>query len=188
MAKKFKTPSRIVVPSGNLVITPGESPFFDNQQNQSVKLATLVTSATSMTPPTAVKTTVGKSLAIEWTIEGLKKPDDHILDPTSLSHGLKISSPGLELPRATKTTDPAIPVMAERLLLLILPKTDCEYLLGDLEEIYWTDILPRHGPRYAKWWYRMQVLRSTGHILLKSLLVLRLVDKLTDWLSRAIGF
>ena len=54
---------------------------------------------------------------------------------------------------------------AEYILYLVLPKKDRESVPGDLAEEYETVILPRFGPRRAKWWYWKQVLFSIGPIL-----------------------
>ncbi len=52
------------------------------------------------------------------------------------------------------------PAAARYLLRLFLRRDEREFILGDLEEEYRTDVLPRLGPRAARRWYWSQVLRS----------------------------
>ena len=49
---------------------------------------------------------------------------------------------------------------SERLLYFLLPRSDREVIAGDLEEDFRTNILPKFGPRFARWWYRWQVART----------------------------
>lgn len=50
--------------------------------------------------------------------------------------------------------------LAEKLLYLFLPKEQREHVPGDLEEEFTTIILPKFGPRFARFWYWWQVIRS----------------------------
>ena len=55
--------------------------------------------------------------------------------------------------RKVSSKDETPPEAAEDLLYIFLPREDREALLGDLEEEYWTDILPKLGVKRAKRWY-----------------------------------
>ena len=50
-------------------------------------------------------------------------------------------------------------------LLLLIPKKDRDNLVGDLEEEFFTRMLPRYGPKSARRWYWEQVIVSLGPIL-----------------------
>ncbi len=58
--------------------------------------------------------------------------------------------------------------MAARLLRWCYPRSDTDYLDGDLFEIY-QDILETEGRRNADWWFRAQLLRSVPSFLFHSL-------------------
>jgi hypothetical protein len=52
------------------------------------------------------------------------------------------------------------PSKSARFVPLLMPKTNREYLLGDIEEEYWTKVLPLYGARKARLWYWKQVVVS----------------------------
>lgn len=52
------------------------------------------------------------------------------------------------------------PPRTAKFLLLMVPKRDREYLIGDLEEEFQTILLPEYGLRAARLWYWWQVLSS----------------------------
>lgn len=49
---------------------------------------------------------------------------------------------------------------AARFLLLMLPKSAREHLVGDLEEEFSNVVLPEYGPRAARCWYWWQAICS----------------------------
>ncbi len=57
----------------------------------------------------------------------------------------------------------APPKVARLLLTLVLRGEEQEVILGDIDEEYATDILPRHGRRVAGRWYWRQALASIVH-------------------------
>jgi len=57
------------------------------------------------------------------------------------------------------------PPRCARFLLLLVPKRNREYLLGDLEEEYLTIVLPEYGDRLARLWYWWQVAISIAPLL-----------------------
>lgn len=59
---------------------------------------------------------------------------------------------------------PKPPIIAERVLLLLLSKKDRDYVLGDLEEEF-IKIAERHGERYARFWYFTQAAASIRPLL-----------------------
>lgn len=65
----------------------------------------------------------------------------------------------VEVPR------PRVPIGAEKILYFLLPAHLRHVVPGCLEEEFLTVILPKFGERYAKWWYRKQVLTSVWPIL-----------------------
>ena len=71
------------------------------------------------------------------------------------------------------------PGSAKFLLLLLLPTKDRDYLVGDLEELYRTILLPEYGPRMACFWYWWQVLISIGPVILAG--IKRLVFAALFW-------
>ena len=80
---------------------------------------------------------------------------------------------------------------ANRLLSLFTHGKDRESLIGDLEEEYTTYILPKHGLRFAKFWYWWHTLASIAAILaarLKALALLGIAGKVMEWLARKVGF
>lgn len=80
----------------------------------------------------------------------------------------------------TTTTDQASATPSRRgrrLLLWFLPKDQREHLPGDLDEEFFTIILPELGPRYAKLWYWWQVIRS-----------ILATNKWFGWLVSLVGF
>ena len=56
------------------------------------------------------------------------------------------------------------PPNVERLACYLLPKRRREEILGDLEEDYWTNFLPKFGPRQARRMYWSQFVRSVAAI------------------------
>jgi len=59
----------------------------------------------------------------------------------------------------------SVPRVAEYLVFLVLPKKDRESVQGDLEEEYYTTILPKFGSGKAKLWYWKQVVWSIWPIV-----------------------
>ena len=60
------------------------------------------------------------------------------------------------------------PRLANRLLRAALDDDDFEALLGDLEEAFRIDVLPRDGPVRARVWYRRQVISIVGRQMVRS--------------------
>jgi len=52
-----------------------------------------------------------------------------------------------------------------KFLLLLIPKKNREYVIGDLEEEFHTILVPEYGYRIARWWYWAQVLAAFVPIL-----------------------
>jgi len=86
------------------------------------------------------------------------------------------------LKAAVSAKPAAPPKTAEYLLYLLLSREDREAMPGDLEEEYWTVILPKFGSRRAKFWYCCQVARSVGPILIGAL------DQTVDWVIKKLQF
>lgn len=87
--------------------------------------------------------------------------------------------------RPEKTEEP--PLSAQKLLLFALSQDKRENLIGDLQEEFQTEILPKFGPRAARLWYWSQVVRSLSPIFLASLKkVVRLgvLLRISDWISK----
>ena len=63
------------------------------------------------------------------------------------------------------TSESSPPKNAEYLLYLLLPKSERDYIPGDLIEEYNTIIQPKFGKRRAMLWYWKQVISSIGPIL-----------------------
>jgi DNA-binding CsgD family transcriptional regulator len=57
------------------------------------------------------------------------------------------------------------PKSAKFLLLLLVPRSSREHLVGDLEEEYRTVVLPQYGARKARLWYWWQVISSVVPVL-----------------------
>lgn len=64
------------------------------------------------------------------------------------------------------------PVLAEYLLYLLLPRTDRESLLADLEEEY-PDVCEKFGKRRADFWYWKQIVASLYPLFVTALIRLR---------------
>ena len=56
----------------------------------------------------------------------------------------------------------AVPRLANALLARCLPGDDFEGISGDLEELYYADVVPCRGERSARIWYWSQVLSIIG--------------------------
>src|SRR2546425_2003462 len=67
--------------------------------------------------------------------------------------------------RAVSSAPPRFP----RFLLLLIPKKNREYLVGDLEEEFHTILVPEYGYRIARCWYWAQVLAAFLPILWEQL-------------------
>jgi hypothetical protein len=72
------------------------------------------------------------------------------------------------------------PPKAARLAVLLIPKRHREHLIGDLDEEYWTVLLPEYGPTCARIWYWWQVAVSLGPFLWVQLQRAAIIA----WLSR----
>jgi hypothetical protein len=68
----------------------------------------------------------------------------------------------------------AVPPRFPKFLLLLIPKKNREYVIGDLEEEFHTILVPEYGYRIARCWYWAQVLAA-------------FVPMLWDQLKRASG-
>ena len=82
------------------------------------------------------------------------------------------------------------PEQANEILSLFLRGKDRETLIGDLEEEYTTYILPKHGPRFAKFWYWWHTLASITAILaarLKGVALAGIAGKIIEWVVRKAG-
>lgn len=73
-----------------------------------------------------------------------------------------VGQPELQAGPASYAT--SLPKSAKFILLLI-PKSQREHLIGDLEEEYNTIVLPEYGVRKARGWYWWQVAISVGPLL-----------------------
>ncbi len=60
-----------------------------------------------------------------------------------------------------------IPGGAEKILFAILPKALRDPLMGDLQEEFYRDVIPRYGQARAQWWYRLQVVKSARYYILR---------------------
>jgi hypothetical protein len=78
---------------------------------------------------------------------------------------------------------------ASYLLALFLSKADRQAIPGDLEEEYWTDILPKYGERRARLWFWTQALQAiaTRNPICKWLLAGTIFRVATEWFWRKIG-
>ena len=56
--------------------------------------------------------------------------------------------------------------MAEKMFYMILPKVLRDHVLGDLQEEFFEEVLPKYGPARTRWWYRGQVLKSIRYYIL----------------------
>jgi len=63
---------------------------------------------------------------------------------------------------ALKTTETPRSPRVARFVLFLIPKKNREHLIGDLEEEYRTLIMPEYGRRWARIWYRGQVIQAVG--------------------------
>ena len=59
-----------------------------------------------------------------------------------------------------------IPKITENIFYLFLPKELREHLIGDLQEEFYQEIVPKYGLSKAKWWYRKQVFKSIRFYIL----------------------
>jgi hypothetical protein len=80
------------------------------------------------------------------------------------------------------------PHNASYLLRLLLNANDRQAIPGDLEEEYWTEILPRDGERRARFWFWTQTVQAiaTRNPICKWLLV-GTIFRATAWIWRMIG-
>lgn len=91
------------------------------------------------------------------------------------------ATPDNILSRLTPTTPPQF---GERLLLLILTKEERINIPGDLAEEF-TEIVTKHGERYAKLWYYKQVVASAWPMIRKAVR-LGLLAWVEEWIRRRI--
>lgn len=63
--------------------------------------------------------------------------------------------------------DTPVPRLSEIILSIVLPKDLREYIMGDLYEEFFYEILPACGTGKARRWYRGQVIKSIRFYLLK---------------------
>jgi len=79
---------------------------------------------------------------------------------------------------------------AEFVLECLLPVPDCDVIIGDLNERYYTRILPRFGHRRAGMWYAAKtcgVLRSYAWGRIRLILAIApLRAALNSWLGRLV--
>jgi hypothetical protein len=82
------------------------------------------------------------------------------------------------------------PLKAERLLNYVLPRARREEILGDLEEDYHTNWLPKFGHREARRLYWWHAIRSTGPMLwigLKASGIITVLLGAARWLRDYLG-
>lgn len=60
----------------------------------------------------------------------------------------------------TKKDAPELPQFAENTLIFLLPRDRREEIMGDLEEDYLTNIVPKLGEKLARRWYWFQAFRT----------------------------
>lgn len=82
-----------------------------------------------------------------------------------------------------------VPLHAEFLFSLFLSKADRQTIPGDLEEEFLTSILPKFGPRRAKFWYWSQALTAIARCnpLVKWAFVGGGIFKVFAWITRRIS-
>lgn len=80
------------------------------------------------------------------------------------------------------------PPEALYLLDLFLSKSDRQAIPGDLEEEFITQILPKYGPRRARWWFWAETVKTitARNRITRCVLVGSLV-RLGEWIFRQIG-
>jgi hypothetical protein len=76
---------------------------------------------------------------------------------------------------------------ADRLLLFIIPRDRSEFILGDLEEIFTSVVVPKYGIRYARVWYWGQVVVEglsgvRQHLI--NIAGLATLTKIIDWILK----
>ncbi|HLQ24958.1 MAG TPA: hypothetical protein VK138_03665 [Acidiferrobacterales bacterium] len=90
----------------------------------------------------------------------------------------------------TLRTENQPPMSAEKLLYLALPKRLRDSLIGDLEEEFTTQILPKFGPSFAKVWYWKQAAWSVAAVAARQLVKLvgvAWLGKAASWLYGKLG-
>lgn len=91
---------------------------------------------------------------------------------------------------AIPRTQNQLPLHAEKLLYLALPKKLRDSLIGDLKEEFTTWILPKFGPSFAKVWYWKQAVWSVSVVTsrqLVKLLGMAWLGKAASWLFGKLG-
>jgi hypothetical protein len=144
----------------------------------------------------------------DWTLTGVRLPSGELYSvtgeeqwrPSSFVPGAQgmsaaIGVPG-DSPARVESGEPAeqsldsnaLPDRACFLLDLLLSKADREEIPGDLEEEFWTSILPKYGPARARFWFWTQTLRTiaTRNRLCRWLLIGGLA-RVGEWILRKIG-
>ena len=85
--------------------------------------------------------------------------------------------------------EPSVPPRAACYLLdLLLAKADRETIPGDLVEEFGTSILPKYGPRRARFWFWAEAARAIAerNRLSRWVLVYGL-GRVAEWIFKAIG-
>lgn len=84
---------------------------------------------------------------------------------------------------------PAIkaPPLAEKLLYLVLSKPRRETVLGDLQEDFHNQPVPKFGPRFARFWYWIRTAREMWSAFKEGLMRLLTSGRVADLLGRLIG-
>ena len=74
------------------------------------------------------------------------------------------------------------PSVAQTLICLLSPPGEIAAILGDLDEIYFEEVLPRIGKRQADLWYWQQALRSAWALLGRIL-----KRRIVGWIDQVFG-
>jgi hypothetical protein len=82
------------------------------------------------------------------------------------------------------------PPQANLLLRYVLPRKHHEHIVGDLEEAYYTEWLPAHGPREARrlyWWHASRSIVPMLWTGVKRSTIITAILGAADWLRDRLG-
>ena len=118
-------------------------------------------------------------------IRNLRNRAAHIRRPNDQEHSVSLSLELFESSQADQLSSP--PMSADRLLLFIIPRDRSEFILGDLEEIFTSVVVPKYGIRYARVWYWGQVVVEglsgvRQHLI--NIAGLATLTKIIDWILK----
>ena len=85
---------------------------------------------------------------------------------------------------------PAPPREAKLLLRYALPRKHQEYIIGDLEEAYYTEWLPEHGARQARrlyWWHAIRSIAPMLWTAVKRSGIITGIVGAADWFRDRLG-